>query len=196
MYTPKATAPTVNTFDANEIATNWTEVDTIDTTIQNFTNSVNFAFNAAYNPPKRNQEQDVFLLNDATILRNMSVQGHGGFMGVLDPDGQVLTKSPYIQTRCKFCSSHLNKQAFRGGLYTDAFVGNSAIQVTGRVSNDPFRLTIKSLGSASNPQGLYVRRPQTPCAFYIDGRRFQVNALTNYDKSLGTAEIVLDRRTN
>ena len=119
----------------------------------------------------------------------MTVQGQGGFMGVLDPDGQVLTISPYIQTGSSFAAS-LNKQAFRGGLYTDAFVGNSAIRVTGRVANDPFRLTIQSLGSQADPQGLFVRRPQTPCAFYIDGRRFQVNALTNYDKSLGTAEIL------
>jgi len=194
-YVPKLQHTSGVTFNASEIATNWTEIDTIDTTVQNFINSVNFAFNAAYNPPKRNIDQDVFLLNDATILRNMTVQGQGGFMGVLDPDGQILTKSPYIQTGSSFAAS-LNKQAFRGGLYTDAFVGNSAIQVTGRVSNDPFRLTIKSLGSAASPQGLYVRRPQTPCAFYIDGRRFQVNALTNYDKSLGTAEIVLDRSSN
>ncbi len=194
-YIPKIQHTSGSTFDATEIATFWTEIDTIDTTVQNFINSVNFAFNAAYNPPKRNQDLDVFLLNDATILRNMTVQGQGGFMGVLDPDGQVLTKSPYIQTGSSFAAS-LNKQAFRGGLYTDAFVGNSAIRVTGRVANDPFRLTIQSLGSQADPQGLFVRRPQTPCAFYIDGRRFQVNALTNYDKSLGTAEIVLDRSSN
>ena len=194
-YVPKLQHTSGNTFDATEIATYWTEIDTIDTTVQNFVNSINFAFNAAYNPPKRNKDQDVFLLNDATILRNLTVQGQGGFMGVLDPDGQVLTKSPYIQTGSSFAAS-LNKQAFRGGLYTDAFVGNSAIQVTGRVSNDPFRLTIKSLGSQAEPQGLFVRKPKTPCAFYIDGRRFQVNALTSYDKSLGTAEIVLDRSSN
>ena len=194
-YTPKVEHTSGAAFNAGEVSTYWTEVDTIDTTVQNFINSINFAFNASYNPPLRNKEQDVFLLNDATILRNMSVQGHGGFMGVLDPDGQVLTKSPYIQNGASFSQS-LNKQAFRGGLYTDAFVGNSAIQVTGRVDNDPFRLTIKSLGSQAEPQGLFVRRPQTPCAFYIDGRRFQVNALTNYDKSLGTAQIVLDRSSN
>jgi hypothetical protein len=194
-YVPKLQHTSGVTFDATEIATYWTEIDTIDTTILNFINSVNFAFNTSYNPPKHNRDQDVFLLNDATILRNMTVQGHGGFMGVLDPDGQILTKSPYIQTGSSFAAS-LNKQAFRGGLYTDAFVGNSAIQVTGRVSNDPFTLNIKSLGSQSQPQGLFVRKPQTPCAFYIDGRRFQVNAITNYDKSLGTAILVLDRSSN
>jgi len=72
---------------------------------------------------------DVFLMNDATIVRNLTVQGHGGFMCVLDPEGQVLTKSPYIQTGSSFSKS-LNKQAFRGGLFVDAFVGNSAVQVT------------------------------------------------------------------
>jgi hypothetical protein len=168
-YTPKVEHTSGAAFNAGEVSTYWTEVDTIDTTVQNFINSINFAFNASYNPPLRNKEQDVFLLNDATILRNMSVQGHGGFMGVLDPDGQVLTKSPYIQNGASFSQS-LNKQAFRGGLYTDAFVGNSAIQVTGRVDNDPFRLTIKSLGSQAEPQGLFVRRPQTPCAFYMISR--------------------------
>ena len=194
-YVPKVQHTSGVTFDATEIANYWTEIDTIDTTVQNFINTVNFAFNAAFNPPKHNRDLDVFLLNDATILRNLTVQGHGGFMGVLDPDGQILTKSPYIQTGSSFSQS-LNKQAFRGGLYTDAFVGNSAIQVTGRVDNDPFTLNIKSLGSQSEPQGLFVRRPETPCAFYVDGRRFQVNAITNYDKSLGTAILVLDRSSN
>ena len=104
-YVPKLQHTSGVTFDATEIATYWTEIDTIDTTVQNFVNSVNFAFNASYNPPKRNIDQDVFLLNDATILRNMTVQGHGGFMGVLDPDGQILTKSPYIQTGSSFALS-------------------------------------------------------------------------------------------
>ena len=58
-----------------------------------------------FNPPKRNDEMDVFLMDDATIVRNVTVQGHGGFMCVLDPDGQVLTKSPYIQTGSSFSIS-------------------------------------------------------------------------------------------
>ena len=45
---------------------------------------------------------DVFLMDDATIIRNVTVQGHGGFMCVLDPEGQILTKSPYIQTASSF----------------------------------------------------------------------------------------------
>ena len=57
-----------------------------------------FAFNAQFNPPKDNDKIDVFLCNDGTIVRNCSVTGHGGFMMVLDPDGQVLTKSLIVQT--------------------------------------------------------------------------------------------------
>ena len=138
---------------------------------------------------------DVFLLNDATIIRNLTVQGHGGFMCVLDPEGQVLTKSPYIQTGSSFSQS-LNKQAFRGGIFCDAFVGNSAVQVIEKVDGSAFRLKIQSLGSAAAPQGLFVRRPETPSAFYIDGRRFQVNAVTAYDKTLGTAELILSPNSN
>jgi hypothetical protein len=182
-------------FNAAEISAYWSEIDGPDTVIQNLIDTVKFAFDEDYNPPLRNTEMDVFLMNDATILRNITGQGHGGFQMVLDPEGQVLTKSPYCQTGTGFAAS-ANKQAFRGGLFVDAFVGNSAVQVTERVDGDPFRLRIQSLGSQAEPQGLFVRRPQTPCAFYIDGRRFQVNAVTNYDPDFGTAEIILDRSSN
>ena len=57
-------------------------------------------------------------------------------------------------------------------------------------------LKFKSLGSPTEPQGLFVRRPETPSAFYIDGRRFQVNAVTAYDKTLGTAELILSPNSN
>ena len=51
---------------------------------------------------KNNADMDVFLMGDATIIRNMTIQGHGGFAQVLDPEGQILTKSPYIQTGASF----------------------------------------------------------------------------------------------
>ena len=184
-----------STFNATEVAAYWREVDGIDTVIQNLVDTVKFAFDPNYNPPLRNDEMDVFLMNDATIIRNITGQGHGGFQMVLDPEGQILTKSPYCQTGTGFAKSD-NKQVFRGGLLVDAFVGNSAVQVTERVDGDPFRLKIQSLGSQAEPQGLFVRRPQTPCAFYIDGRRFQVNAVTLYDPDFGTAELILDRNSN
>ena len=194
-YTPTKEHISGSTFNAATIAEFWRVIDGPATVIQNLINTVKFAFNADYNPPLNNIDMDVFLMNDATIIRNLTVQGHGGFMCVLDPEGQVLTKSPYIQTGTSFSQS-LNTQAFRGGLFVDAFVGNSAVQVTEKVDGSPFRLKIQSLGSPTEPQGLFVRRPETPSAFYIDGRRFQVNAVTAYDKNQGTAELILDPSSN
>ena len=194
-YTPTKEHTSGANFNAAEIAEYWRVIDGPATVLQNLINTVKFAFNENYNPPLRNDQLDVFLMNDATIIRNLTVQGHGGFMCVLDPEGQVLTKSPYIQTGSSFSQS-LNKQAFRGGLFVDAFVGNSAVQVIEKVDGSAFRLKIQSLGSPTAPQGLFVRRPETPSAFYIDGRRFQVNAVTAYDKTQGTAELILDPSSN
>ena len=159
----------------------------------NFIETINYAFNENYNPPLRNDDMDAFLMNDASLLRNMTVQGHGGFMLVLDPYGQVLTKSPYIQTGSSFSRSK-NKQVFAGGMFVDAFTGNSAMNVVSK--DDAFTLNVKSLGSQDDPQGLFIRRPQTPCPFYVDGRRFQVNAIKNYDPDEGTATLLLDRNSN
>jgi hypothetical protein len=194
-YTPTKEHTSGSTFNAAEIAEYWRVIDGPSVVLQNLIDTVKFAFNTEYNPPLRNIDMDVFLMNDATMVRNITVQGHGGFMCVLDPEGQVLTKSPYIQTGSSFSQS-LNKQAFRGGLFVDAFVGNSAVQVIEKVDGSPFRLKIQSLGSPTEPQGLFVRRPETPSAFYIDGRRFQVNAVTAYDKNAGTAELILSPNSN
>jgi hypothetical protein len=178
-------------FNAPEIAARWVEVYGPAQTVENLIGTITFAFNTEYNPPLHNKDMDVFLMNDATIIRNCTVQGHGGFMVVLDPEGQVLTKSPYIQTGSSFSAS-VNRKSFRGGMFIDAFTGNSAIQVIERVDGDPFRLRIRSLPD----QGLFIRKPETPSAFYIDGRRFQVNACTQYDPDFGTAELILDRNSN
>ena len=178
-----------DTFSVEERDTYWTLVNSVEDIIDDFTNLSLHAFSAGYNPPKHNKDIDVFLMNDGTILRNITVQRQGGFMCVLDPEGQILTRSPYIQTGSSFSQS-LNKQAFRGGLFVDAFCGNSALEVTDAVS--PFRLTVKSLPG----QGLFIRRPQTPSPFYIDGRRFQVNSVTNYNADEGTATLILDKNSN
>ena len=178
-----------DTFSVEERDTYWTLVNSVEDIIDDFRNLSLHAFTAGYNPPKHNKDIDVFLMNDGTILRNITVQRQGGFMCVLDPEGQILTRSPYIQTGSSFSQS-LNKQAFRGGLFVDAFCGNSALEVTDAVS--PFRLTVKSLPG----QGLFIRRPQTPSPFYIDGRRFQVNSVTNYNADEGTATLILDKNSN
>ena len=124
-------------------------------------------------------------MNDTTILRNISVTGHGGFMAVLDPQGIVLTKSPYMQTGTSFSPSN-NKKRFAGGMFIDGFVGNLRTRVTG--INNAFSLNVESqLG-----EGLRIRKPQVPCPFYIQGKRYQVNAFTNYDQQAGTATMLLD----
>jgi hypothetical protein len=148
-----------------------------------------YAFNASYNPPKHNRELDVLLMNDATRICNLTVQGHGGFMMVLDPEGQVLTKSPYCQVGSSFTQS-AGRQAFRGGMLVDAFCANIPIIVDSK--DDNFILNV----SSDTGTGLFIRRPQTPAPFYIDGRRFQVNAVTDYDKVTGTAKLLLDRSSN
>jgi len=146
--------------------------------------------NNDWNPAKRSTALDAFLMNDATILRNMTVQGHGGFMCVLDPEGQILTKSPYIQTGSSFSQS-LNRQAFRGGMLVDAFCANTPVKVTSVEANG-FELLV----TADPGSGLSIRKPQTPCPFYINGIRYQVNDVTDYNDGgallAPTARLILD----
>jgi hypothetical protein len=160
-----------------------------DSIVSNLVEKMVFVFDPRYNPPKRNDDLDVFLMNDATILRNMTVQGHGGFMCTLDPDGQILTKSPYIQTGSSFSQS-INRKRFAGGMFVDAYVGNLPADIIGKTN--AFTLTIQS----EEGQGLRIRAPQLPCPFYIEGRRYQVNAISDYDQAQGTAIIYLDATSN
>ena len=167
----------------------------------NLVDKIVFAFQPEYNPPKRNNQMDVFMMSDATIVRNMTVQGHGGFMCVLDPEGQVLTKSPYIQTASSFSES-INQKRFAGGMYVDAFVGNIPAYIPqyidptgggaidGKVDN--FTLWIRS----PQGQGLFIRPPELPCPFYVEGRRYQVNAISDYDSGNGWCKIYLDSGSN
>ena len=155
---------------------------------------IQFAFDVNYNPPKRNEEMDVFMMSDATIIRNITVQGHGGFMCVLDPEGQILTKSPYIQTASSFSRS-LDEKTFSGGMYVDAYVGNLPTRITSKFNN--YKLSVKSNDSSEGQkQGLKLRLPDLPAPFYVDGRRFQINAVSDYDSALGTAIIYLDPTSN
>jgi hypothetical protein len=192
-----------NTGDADYIAPDFkygtAEVGT-SVIVSNLINKIVFAFDRRYNPPLRNDEMDVFLMNDASLLRNMTVQGHGGFLTVLDPAGQVLTKSPYVQTGSSFSKS-VNRKIFGGGMFVDAYAGNlpayipSTIDVgdgpiSGKVNN--FELWVRS----EDGQGLFVRPPELPCPFYIEGRRYQVTAISNYDQGNGWCKIYLDATSN
>ena len=169
----------------------------------NLMGRITYAFNIAYNPPKRNDEMDVFLMNDSTIISNVSCQGHGGFMCVLDPNGQILTKSPYIFACSSFSKSE-NKKAFRGGMFLDAYVANLPVYVPetinpgaslGGLQNgkiDNFTLWIRSIPG----EGLFLRAPLLPCPFYVEGRRYQINAISDYDSGNGWCKIYLDADSN
>jgi len=184
----------------------WIAVTSSTEQVGDLVDKVNFAFDSNYNPPKRNDDDgvDVFMMDDATIVRNVTVQGHGGFMCVLDPVGQVLTKSPYIQTATSFSRSR-NAKAFTGGMFVDAFCGNIPMRVLGNSGNsstfgitgsnvtlDAFTLVVESLDVGGEPQGLKLRLPQLPAPFYFDGIRYQVNAISNYDSGTGKAVLYLD----
>ena len=171
------------------IDTSLTSAAAAQTNLNALVDVITFFNNGSYNPPKNNKLLDVFMMGDATIIRNLSVQGQGGFMMVLDPDGQVKTKSPYCQTGSSFSQS-INRQAFRGGMFIDAYTGNVPMKVTNKDS-------IYQVDVASDAgTGLFIKKPQTPAPFYIDGQRFQVNAVRDWDPALGTATLVLDRSSN
>jgi len=188
----------------------WVEVTSGVTLVGQLIDIVQYPLENAgtYNPPLRNDQMDVFLLDDATIVRNVTVQGHGGFMCVLDPDGQVLTKSPYIQTASSFSKSE-NKKAFRGGMYVDAYAGNIPMRILansgsstavgisgGAVTLNAFSLAVESLDVGGESQGLKLRLPQLPAPFYFEGIRYQVNAISNYDSGTGKAILYLDPGSN
>jgi hypothetical protein len=117
--------------------------------------------------PKNNKDLDVFLMNDATIIRQISCQGHGGFMMVLDPNGQILTKSPYCQQSGSFAGS-LNKQRFAGGQYVDGQSGS--MPVTSVSTNlDKTEITVTEA----------FRVPQTPTSFFVNGTPYKIDTFTD-----------------
>lgn len=138
----------------------------------------------SFNSPKNNDEMDVFLCNDAVILRAMTIQGHGGFSMVLDPTGQILAKSPYAQ-ECASFSRSINAQIFAGGMFVDGFTGNLEFKHT--ASDGPFRLSVSNLD----------RIPNVPCSFLVNDVVHRVNYVRDFTyNALGsTATLVLDETT-
>ena len=141
------------------------------------------------NPALNNKNMDVFLCNDAIRVKLITCQGHGGFMMVLDPEGQIKTKSPYAQESASFSGS-INRQHFAGGQFIDGFAGRLFGTVTG-VSNTGYNITV----TGSTNSGLDVRAPQTPCAFYVQGNRYQINNVLSYNSTTATVVLGLDTST-
>ena len=183
------------------------------TVITNLTSKINFVFSIDYNPPLRNCDIDVFLLNDASTVENITVQGHKSFAMVLDPHGQVLTKAPYIANSSSVTQS-TNTKLFAGGAFADAYTGNIPVKIRGNsgtfddgvrgtVSLNAFTLWVESedvdvIGDSTSlsTQGLKLKEPQVPAVFYVGGVRYQVNAISNYDQDLGRCIVYLDASAN
>jgi len=135
--------------------------------------------------PRLNEQMDVFLMNDAGILRAISVHNHGGFMCVLDPEGQIRTKSPYIQN-CSSFSSSINAKQFAGGIYADGFSGNLQ-------SNPSDAATYFTGTTTILVTGLDYREPQTPTSFYVKSNRYEVDYVTT-TTTPGTITLHLNTR--
>lgn len=151
--------------------------------VQDLVNGIQNIIRGEKNPAKDNKDMDVFLLNDGCIIRNVTAQGHGGFMCILDPEGQIQTKSPYFQT-CTSLSGSINAQRFAGGMFVDGFCGNLPSTIVGKTSNTQLQLG-----------GLIYRKPLVPTSFFITGARYQINAIENWDPIAGTADVLLDSST-
>jgi len=138
----------------------------------------------AVNYPLDNDQMDVFLMNDATILRAMTIQGHGGFAMVLDPAGQILAKSPYAQEGAVFSKS-TGRQTFSGGMFVDGFTGNIKFKLLNKISNT--RLEV----------GQLQRFPQLPASFIVDDNVYRINYVRDFefDTQGSTATFVLDEST-
>ena len=136
------------------------------------------------NYPKDNEEMDVFLANDTVRWQAISAIGHGGFMGVLDPTGQILSRSPYFQ-ECASFSRSKDRQVFAGGMFTDGFAGNLEFNIDTVAT--PTRLAVSDLD----------RFPQLPASFIVSDTVYRINYVRDfvYDKDGSTATFVLDETT-
>ena len=149
-------------------------VDIIDTSSESF------------NTPLDNDQMDVFLMNDATILRALTIQGNGGFGLVLDPEGQILAKSPYAQEGAVFSKS-TGRHTFSGGMFIDGFTGNIKFRITNKISST--RLEVDRL----------KRFPQLPASFIVQDTVYRINYVRDFEYGVGpngsSATFVLDEVT-
>jgi len=172
--TTETAGPTATFTITNDLTINAGSTDAVtqltNAVIGIINNDVNF------NPPLPNDQLDVFLCNDAVMVRNITFQGHGGFTMVFDPEGQIRTKSPYAQT-CSSLTRSINSQVFAGGQFVDGFAGNvatAAIPATSTTKTATFTstisgttLTITSLISGTVNVGMTLSGGSVTAGTYI-----------------------------
>ena len=152
-------------------------IDNSLTSIANLTSGMSsiISGNSNFNPPLYTNDMDCFLMNDATIIRYISCQGHGGFMKVLDPEGQILAKSPYTQTASSFSRSK-NRHVFSGGILVDGFTGNMRMTTTESTA----RSDVETQQLVQVAVTGLVRRPQCPTFFIVNGIRYEVDFVSEF----------------
>ena len=120
-----------------------------------------------FSTPKDNKFIDVFLSNDQNWFHDFVTEKHQSFAFVLDPEGQILTKSPYPHTGATFPASHYDTNpytvGFYGGMFADGFTGNQDFNI------DSVESPTSMIASG------FWRKPNMPTAFYVDGARYQAN---------------------
>ena len=143
--------------------------------------------------PKNNDQMDVFLCADATIVRNLSVQGHGGFMMVLDPNNQINSKSPYCQTGSSFSKS-INVKNFAGGQFVDGFMGNLDGILLYR-ADETGVLTRNPEGGDENKIviGGLQREPQLPTSFNIGEDIYRITLTNRVESAFFDAKVLVEQ---
>jgi len=136
------------------------------------------------NQPKLNNEMDMFLCNDSVRLQAITGQGHGGFMMVLDPTGQILSRSPYAQ-ECASFSQSTGRQRFAGGMFVDGFVGNLKFRILSKDTNTFLRV------------GELKRFPQLPASFIVNDTVYRINYVRDFTFNTegSTASFIMDETT-
>lgn len=136
------------------------------------------------NVPKLNTDMDMFLCNDSVRFQAVTMQGQGGFAMVLDPTGQVLSKSPYAQ-ECSSFSRSTGRQTFAGGMLMDGFAGNLKFKMLSKDSDTFLRV------------GQLHRLPQLPASFIVEDVVYRINYVRDFSFNVegSTASFVLDETT-
>lgn len=145
---------------------------------------------SSVNYPKDNDQMDVFLANDAVRWQGITCQGHGGFMVVLDPWGQILAKSPYAQECASFARS-TGRQTFAGGMFVDGFSGNIKFKILSKDSDTYIRV------------GGLSRKPELPASFIVEDTVYRINYIRDFSYNVepgkpitqSTASFIMDETT-
>ena len=126
---------------------------------------------SAWSTPIDNENIDIFLCNDTNWFHDFTTDKHSSFCFVLDPEGQIRTKSPYPHTGASFPKSSyaINdyEVGFHGGIFADGFTGNQDFNVDTVAADN-----LSIVGSG------FWRKPAMPTAFYREGIRYQANTAT------------------